>query len=111
MPKEFYSCVYSLVQTNHANANCKPEANFPSTICLYKKLYDIVLVTFVYEMLKAFKAPRFMCNVWLYICMLLSIYKKGNTYDAVHYNNQVFTTTPSENFNSALFLALVCFKR
>ena len=23
------------------------------------------------------------------------------TYDAVHYNNQVFTTTPSENSNSA----------
>ena len=31
------------------------------------------------------------------------------TFDAVHYNNQVFTTTQSENFNSALLLALVCF--
>ena len=39
------------------------------------------------------------------------MYKESekNTSDAVHYNNQVFTTTRSEHFNSALLLALVCF--
>ena len=31
--------------------------------------------------------------------------------DRLHdYNNQIFTTTPSENFNSALVLGLFCFK-
>ena len=32
------------------------------------------------------------------------------TYDAVH-NNQLLASTPSENCNSALLLALVCFER